>query len=140
MSKIKIAVKKLLDLAIIGPSKTNDIGKLAIVLDELAWLSHRIQLNFDETEYPEPPRFDSSETYTYASKWIPNDNDDSESSYLAFIAAMDFSEIIDDFRVIEWRFNNTSESDALFHYQLGYQSHWGHHMRSLQKFIHNWYW
>ena len=140
MSEIKVAVQRLLYLAITGPLTTDDIEKLAMALDELAWLSHRIELNFDETEYPEPPRFDSSETYAYASKWIPDHKGGGGNSDLAFLAVMDFSEIIDDFRVIEWRFDNTSESDALFHYQLGYQSHWGHHMRSLQKFIHDWYW
>ena len=101
MSEIKIAVKRLLDLAITGPSTINNIEKLAIALDELAWLSHRIELNFDETEYPEPPRFDSSETYAYASKWIPDHKGGGGNSDLAFLAVMDFSEIIDDFRVIE---------------------------------------
>lgn len=140
MSEVKIAVKRFLDLAIMGPSPINDIKKLAMALDELAWLSHQIEFIFDETEYPEPPRFDSSETYTYASKWIPTDKEYGESSDLAFFAVIDFSEMIDDFIKVQWRFDNTSESDALFYYQLGYQSHWGHHMRSLQKFIHNWYW
>jgi hypothetical protein len=52
----------------------------------------------------------------------------------------DLAELADDMEAIHWRFQHTSEADALFHYQLGFYSHWGHHLRSLQMALHEWYW
>lgn len=58
----------------------------------------------------------------------------------ALNAVEDLSELIDDMEEFQWRFNNTSEADALFYYELGFMSHWGYHLRSLQKSLHEWYW
>ncbi len=141
LHNISKAVDQFLLLAKAGPTISCDIGEMAKQLDELAWLTHRVQFQFDEAEYPEPPEINAKESFIEAERWFQIPEDKSYSNDFSFFdAALDLSEIMDDLAEIQWRFKNTSVDDALFHYQLGYQSHWGHHMRSLQKFIHGWYW
>ena len=45
------------------------------------------------------------------------------------------ADITRDFEQVLWRFEHTSVDDALWHLDLGYRTHWGYHMRSLQLFL-----
>ena len=117
---------------------TKPVEDLTQCLDLLAYLAHDVTCDFDDAEYPDPPEIDGRATYLLCEKWLPYDG--IKGSSLEPYAAMDLSELTDDLIRIHWRFKNTSESDALWHYQFGFRSHWGHHLRSVQNAIHDWYW
>ncbi len=136
-NKVVFTIGRFLDLIQSEPESNKSIGLLFKILDELAWLAHSVEYDFDDTDYLELPEFDQQATYKSARKWLQAMQQDENDSIEAI---MDLSELTDDLEEIYWRFNNTSEADALFHYLLGFQSHWGHHLRSLQKAIHEWYW
>ena len=131
---IAAAIDRFLVLVRQATAETADHGKLITSLDELAWLAHSVKDEFDETEYDDPPESDSRATFLIARTWLPSDIEGDIE------AVEDLSGILDDLEEIRWRFDRTSEADALFHFKLGFQSHWGHHLRSLQKIIHEWYW
>jgi hypothetical protein len=47
----------------------------------------------------------------------------------------DILDIGNDLLDVEWRWANTSEADALWHFQTSYSSHWQAHLRGLQLYI-----
>lgn len=140
--EIATAVDKFLSLVKGEPSSVTDIGRLIESLDELAWQAHRIRFESDETEYVEPITSDPPVRWRKAESWLRGMQEgcSGDGEMLYAVAVDDLSELIADMEEVQWRFNNTSEADALFHYQLGFQTHWGQHLRSLQKSLHDWYW
>lgn len=137
---VKSAIQRFLNIFQAGPEvgSVTPIDDLVCSLDLLAYLAHDVQCEFDDTVYPEPPVRDARMTYALSMKWFPYDANKADS--IDPYAVMDLSEVADDLMDTAWRFENTSESDALWHYQFEFRSHWGHHLRSLQKAIHEWYW
>lgn len=130
---VAAAIDRFLVLTEEATLTTADHGKLIALLDELAWLAHTIEFAFDETEYDDPPEPNLHRSVEIARVWVPAGIEEN------VIAVDDLSGILDDLSEIRWRFDHTSEADALFYFQLGFQSHWGHHLRSLQKILHEWY-
>ena len=115
------------------------------VLDELAWLAHQIRheetAGDDEPSYEEPVRDHWTASTRKAAAWVGHvGSDDRADCERIECPAPDLSEIIDDLALIQWRFRSTSEADALFHYKLGFMTHWGHHLRRVQRALHAWYW
>ncbi|WP_295452061.1 hypothetical protein [uncultured Thiodictyon sp.] len=140
-SAVAIAIGDFLRVFHTESASDEGLAHLIEVLDRLAWLAHGVKYEFDERDYPEPTPFDRRTSLVIADQWLRGMRQpDEKSTFMATDAIMDLSEIVDDMTEISWRFQNTSSADALFHYQLGFYSHWGHHLRSLQKSIHNWYW
>ena len=138
-SAIEMAIDEFIDL--MRTPQPPDLQPLMRGLDRLILLAHDVEFDFDETEYPDPVTDNPQDTYRLANRWLESlmrgypDDDTTPID-----AIMDLSEIIDDFLGIQWRFRHTSKADALFEFQLGFQSHWGHHARSLLKTLHAWYW
>lgn len=128
-------IHRLLDLTNQPPQGQNDIDQLVALLDELAFLSHRIAYEFDETEYSDPPEKDLHAYLRIAQAWVPK-----EVGEFPLDATVDLAELLMDMADLKWRFDHTSEDDALFYFELGYRSHWGHHLRGLQKSLHEWLW
>lgn len=48
----------------------------------------------------------------------------------------DLTDIAMDMHSVLFRWENTSEEDALWHFRFGFESHWGLHLRSLQLYLH----
>jgi len=133
---VAAAIDRFVVLAEGAATMTADHGKMIALLDELAWLAHTIELAelaFDETEYDDPPESNLRRSNEIARVWIPAGIEERDG------AVDDLSGILDDLIEIRWRFDHTSEADALFYFQIGFWSHWGHHLRSLQKILHDWY-
>lgn len=138
-SEIRNAIDDFL-LLVWSPADTpRDVGQLIQSLDRLAYLAHGIEYEFDGVDYPPPPGPRYAQTFSQAETWLKKLLQGTEEDRYA-AAVDDLAGIIDDLEEIGWRFRNTSEADALCEFELGFQTHWGHHLRSLQHILHDWYW
>ena len=140
-------------LTILTPSKgeeSDKIQKLILSLDELALISHKVDYTFDKKDYPEPPKKDYKAARESIAKLFPSlgyynialdISDNIERSSMSVGDAInDIVDIAGDLKEVLWRYENTSEADALFHFQLLFRSHWGMHLRSLQLYLHDLVW
>ncbi|MFN7134579.1 MAG: DUF5063 domain-containing protein, partial [Myxococcales bacterium] len=48
----------------------------------------------------------------------------------------DIVDIANDLQQVVWRWETTSEADALWHFRFSFTSHWGAHLRALQLYLH----
>lgn len=148
---IKTAIENY--LVVLTPNKDEEadrIQKLIMSLDELALVSHKVDYTLDERNYSEPPEKDYKATRESIGKLFPtlgyynvalDISEKIEQSSLSVGDAIDdIVDIAGDLNEVRWRFENTSEDDALFHFQLLFRSHWGMHLRSLQLYLHDFYW
>jgi multidrug efflux pump subunit AcrA (membrane-fusion protein) len=119
---------------------------LAVALDQLALAYHRCEKQFDGTPYPDPPQREHGRILALARSRFPNygyyNTPDEVSTNLASTrivvadAINDIAEISGDMHKTLWRWENTSEVDALWHFQWGYHFHWGAHLRGLQFYLY----
>ncbi|NEX23733.1 hypothetical protein G3480_26280 [Thiorhodococcus mannitoliphagus] len=142
---IAAAVGRFLHLMAADPGNPPALEALIRLLDELAWLAHQIRR--EEIEHgdvaveTEPPDADWAASSRQAFAWVGHVRSEArEGRPQIDCPAVELSEIVDDLARIQWRFRSTSDGDALFHYQLGFISHWGHHLRRVQQALHAWYW
>jgi len=119
---------------------------LVRLLDHLAFAYHAIPDDVaDDKHYPAPKRPDQKATRETISKRFPeygfyNQPDNmtekiSDTELLVGDAIDDLVDITQDLSEISWRFKNTSPEDALWHYRLLFDGHWGEHLRYLQLYI-----
>lgn len=139
MNPVRTAVEDFLHLVWVPAGVLMDIGHLIQALDRLVFSVYSIRYEFDGTDYPLPPEQHHSQTFLQAAIWLQGLKSSEEQERYA-VAVDDFSGVIDDLENIKWRFDNTSEADALREFELGFRTHWGHHLRSLQLILHNMYW
>lgn len=148
---IKAAIENYLAVITSNEGEETDrIQKLILSLDGLALASHTVDYTFDERDYPEPPEKDYKIARESIGKLFPSlgyynvaldISDKIEQSSLSVGDAIDdIVDIAGDLKEVLWRYENTSEDDALFHFQLLFRSHWGMHLRSLQFYLHDFYW
>jgi len=126
------------------------IEQLILTLDNLLVEAQQLNLEFDEREYPDPPKRNYAEIRAQIAPNFPKfglyncaaeiDGNIGESKLSVGDSIGDIVEILNDLYDISWRFENTSAGDALFYFELGFRSHWGRHARELQLYIHNYYW
>ncbi len=131
-------------------SEQDSIQALIEQLDALATCFHGVTYKFDDTEYPDPPTKDHKATYQRVAARYPSfgyyntpmdvSQKIAETTLAVGDAVSDVAEIYDDMHEVLWRFQNTSEADALFYFQLGYRTHWGRHMRDFQQYVHDLVW
>ncbi len=50
----------------------------------------------------------------------------------------DLADIYDELRGVVWLSENSGETDALWQFRFGFQSHWGRHLLNLRSYLH-WY-
>jgi len=120
------------------------IKRLKVCLDELALLANKTQYIFDEADYPDPPRTNPA-SWDKVEKLFPSlgfynvslSVMERRPETLGASAIEDIVDIAGDLAEVLWRIENTSTDDALFHFQLMFQSHWGHHLRCLQLYLHD---
>ena len=148
---IKTTIENYLTILTSNEYEESDrIQKLILSLDELALVSNKVDYTFDGQDYAEPPEKDYKISRESIGKLFPSlgyynvalaISDKIEQSSLSVGDAIDdIVDIAGDLKEVLWRFNNTSQDDALFHFQLLFRSHWGMHLRSLQLYLHDFYW
>ncbi|MFO1394794.1 MAG: DUF5063 domain-containing protein [Steroidobacteraceae bacterium] len=131
-------------------SESDSIEALEAALDRLAAGVHTVWFELDSADYPDPPSEDPTSLHQRVAQRFPSfgyyntpldtSHKISETELAVGDAINDIAEICGDLRENIWRFQNTSEADALFHFQLGYRSHWGRHLRELQLYVHDRHW
>ena len=142
---IKTTIEKYLNIISSREGEEMDrIQKLIMVLDELALLAHSVNYSFDANDYYDPPQYDYNSYYTAVQELFPklcyyNSNQLTDTSSISD-AIDDIVDIARDLKEVLWRYENTSSDDALFHFQLLFRGHWGHHLRCLQLHLHDLCW
>lgn len=141
------AVLDYLDLVENGrASPEASLQALELALDRLGLAHNFIDFQFDQKEYPEAPKSDYTRLRQLAEKRFPDfgyyNMPESISDQIAESGVVigdaiddDVADIARDMQEIAWRWQHTSAEDALWHFQFGYESHWGEHLRCLQLYI-----
>jgi hypothetical protein len=143
---IQNAVLEYLDLIENGKaSVAENLQALELVLDKLALAHNFIDFQFDKADHPEAPREDYNRLRQLAERRFPDfghynmpdciTDKIAESGIVVGDAIDDVADIARDMHEIRWCWEHNSPDDALWHFQFGYESHWGEHLRSLQLYI-----
>lgn len=144
------SIKSYLSILDSDSTEEEAIEKLVKSLDKLAALCHDIKFDPDDKDYPSPPDKDHQETMRRAGAKFPSlgyynvagdiGENIAECNIHVGDAISDIAEIADDLSEVLWYFESTSAENALFYLELGFRTHWGHHMRSLQLYLHDISW
>lgn len=147
---IKSAISQFLSIVIGHDKQQEDLGKLISSLDELVYLVRFVGDVFDETEFPDPPETDYPAIRKAIKKRFPTLDWYNMATYIAEKteeaelfqrdAIDDLVDIVSDLQKIVWRFENTSENNALWHFEFGYMNTWGRTARFLQLYLHDFWW
>ncbi|GEL69463.1 DUF5063 domain-containing protein [Myxococcus virescens] len=121
-------------------------GALRAALDRLALAYHFAAVPFDQTKHPDAPRADYWSLRECIAPLFPalglyNEalhivDKVGESELSIGDAIDDLTDIAMDLHSVLFRWENTSEEDALWHFRFGFETHWGLHLRSLQLYLH----
>jgi Domain of unknown function (DUF5063) len=147
-TEIRAAIRQFLSLIDAAEHTVQqDEEVLPYLLDQLAFAQHFVRFTFDESDYPDSPRRDQSALRQLISRRYPNygyynipdvvTTNIAESKCVVGDAIDDLLDISNDLLDVEWRWSNTSEADALWHFQNSYSSHWQAHLRGLQLYLHS---
>jgi hypothetical protein len=149
-SEIRAVVRKYLDLIDETDESVVEDEILAPVLDHLAFAQQFVRFTFHPADYPDSPRRDQAAFRKSISRRFPSfgyynlpesvTKDIAESKCVVADAIDDVLDIGNDLLDVEWRWTNTSEADALWHFQNSYSSHWQAHLRGLQFYILSRHW
>jgi hypothetical protein len=148
---VQRAIENYLAILLVeGGAERERISSLVEALDELALLADRVSFDSDDNHYPNPPDKNPHDIYAAVTKRFPSLGfyrvaldicDDTENGAVtAGYAVEDLVDVAGDMQEVLWRLSNTSQDDALFHFQLLFRSHWGHHLRRVQLYLHELVW
>jgi hypothetical protein len=123
-----------------------NINALEVVLDQLALARHFVGDIVFEDDYPDPPVQDYDRLRVLATERFPSfgyysvpddiTKQSNETELLVGDALDDIVDIVRDLQAVKWRWEHTNEQDALWHFDFGYKTHWGKHLRCLQLYLH----
>lgn len=142
---IKVAVGHFLELVVNGRgTEEENIAALEVSLDMLAWIQNLVEVSDDEG-HPDAPQHEFDKMRMLIEKQFPtfgtysvpvrftDQNGKAEGSQAD--AADDLAEIACRLYEIAWRFQNTSEADALRVFSESYENAWRSHLRTLQWYL-----
>ena len=121
------------------------ILRLELALDEIAYVYRLSQQLPKKTDHPGVPRKNYNELRSSVQKIFPTlgyyntPNEITEnignSEMCVGDAIDDITDLALDLNEIIWRWDNIGCEDALWHFDFGYTSHWGMHIRCLQLYL-----
>lgn len=121
--------------------------QLVKALDSLAHFYHFVDYEFDPKDYPKAPPNNDAKTRELVAHRFPSfgfynvaesiSDQVGESSCHIGDAVDDLTDILNDLARVIWLADNTSLNNALFHFECGYKTHWGLHLRQLQLYLHD---
>jgi len=127
-------------------SSVDSIPRLVMLVDHLAFAYHFTDYPFDDVDYGEPPEKRYQQLRKHVEGSFPDlgfynlplkiDSDIPDSEVVLGDAIDDIVDIANDLKEFVWRWENTSQLDALWHFRFGFTAHWGTHLRSLQLYLH----
>jgi hypothetical protein len=104
-----------------------------------------VESEFDEADYEEEPDFDYKKISKNVKSNFPDfswygtildiNKIDRESELGTKNAVDDLTDIIKDLLVVKWRFENTSEIDAIWNFEFSMRTHTEQHLVDLLKYI-----
>lgn len=124
---------------------TENLEALDVVLDKLALAYHFAEYETEGIVYPDAVReeyermrkltVEQFPDFGYYNKPSSVTGEVAEAQMFVGDAVDDVADMAVDLLEVAWRWQNTSVDDALWHFRLGYESHWGEHLRYLQLYI-----
>ena len=144
-TRIEDAVNRFLSV-VRRPARGSEaeLAELLDSLDELSLVARSVEHVFEEG-HPDPPDPNYRENLAQA-RWrfpgLPPYNipdlvsvSPGEAQVLVGDPYDDIADLRGDLEQVAWCFQHTSANDALWHFQHGYQSHWGYHLANLRWFL-----
>jgi len=135
---------RLVEASDVNPAER--LKALPSLLDHLAVSVHLTKFACDNHAYPDPPPIDYNATRALVSAHFPSlgyyNLADPTTKNIGTASIMvgdgidDLADIYNDLRETVWRWENTSERDALWHLTNSFRSHWEFHLRSLQYYLY----
>ena len=146
MSKLKKLIDRIVEFGtnekLESENKTLEIQRLLVgIYDEYL----KVETEFDETDYEEPINLDYDgirsivtehfpEFGWYHSVWECHKiNENAELTTGDSID--DLTDIIKDLIEVQWRFDNTSEKDAIWNFEFSMRTHLEQHLVDLLKYL-----
>lgn len=125
-----------------------DEKKLSLCLDNIAVMSNCLDEKiFDEKDYPEAPVIDAIWLRDMLVKKFPElgmynlpkdvGSNISKTEILVGHAHDDLGDIYRDLKEVSWKFQNTSEEEAIWQLNWSYTHHYGAHLRNIQWYLYN---
>ena len=122
-----------------------NLQALDLALDKLALAYHFARYETGGVVYPDAPREEYERMRSLTVEQFPDFGyynkpssvigEVAEAEVFVGDAVDDVADMAVDLLEVAWRWQNTSVDDALWHFRLGYESHWGEHLRYLQLYI-----
>jgi hypothetical protein len=146
LSKLRKLIDKITEFGI-NPKvdltdKDNFLKKLLVgIYSEFL----NVESEFDETEYDQEPEFDYKEIrknvelnfpdFGYYATILDNNKFAQESEFGTGDSVDDLTDIIKDLLGVKWKFENTSEKDAIWTFELSMKAHSEQHLVDLLKYL-----
>ena len=147
MKKLRVTIDQITEFGINAKvSVPNKIGELRMLLVEIYSEFLNIKSQFDNMDYDEEPQFDYEKIRQNVVSNFPNfgwygtvldiNNIYAQEEGLGIGDALDdLTDIIIDLLEVKWRFENTNEIDALWHFEFLMRSHSERHLINLLKYL-----
>lgn len=144
---VKVATGQFLDLVVNGRGEEREnVEALELLLDMLAWMQHLNEPISEEVDAEPPEReFDKmraliGEQYpSFEPYEAPVDPTRPKSETTRRHAVEDLADIACELFEVAWRFQNTTEADALRVFAHGYAQRWRTSLRRVQWYISAWH-
>lgn len=147
---VKTVIYNFLSVVMEQEIEQDDIGVLIALLDELAYIVRFTKDHSDEIDYPDPPETDYPAIGKVLEKRFPSlgwynmvfdiSGPEEEAELGMYSSSMNLMDIVASMQEIVWRFENTSDDDAYWHFHWGYMATWGRDLRFLQLYLHDRWW
>ena len=143
---IEKEIETLISLVETPDKNDHVIETLIHSLDKLTCQVHEAEFEFDENEYDDAPEINYGELRTVVEKKFPKlgyyhtsdfEEPTEKSGEVSLGDAIDdIVDIVADLKDVKWYFENTSRNNAIWHFVIGFRSHWGGHVRELQTYLY----
>ena len=145
-SEVNVAAREFLQVVLYAPVDRPPEATLRAALDRLAMASNYEAPFPDDRTWPEPEVHTYNDIRAIVGARFPDlgyynialeIGDHIGASELGLGDAIDdLVDITEELLAVVWRLEHTSPEDALWHFQFGFESHWGDHLRGLQLYLH----
>ena len=142
---VKTVIYNFLSVVMEQEIEQDDIGVLIALLDELVYIVRFTENHFDEIDYPDPPKTDYPAIGKVLEKRFPSlgwynmvfhiSGPEEEAELGMDLSHLNLMDIVASMQEIVWRFENTSDDDAFWHFHWGYMATWGRDLRFLQLYL-----
>jgi hypothetical protein len=140
--ELRGTIRSFLDLVTSSSSSAQENEQtLPFLLDQLALATHGTKPTGTVTD-SEAPRREYDALRAQVILRFPNyglyraAGTEPDDEFLVGDAIDDITDIAKDLSEVEWLWEKVGETDALWQFHFGFESHWGSHLRELQWYIH----